>query len=112
MATNPKDTTARRLIGRFARTLLATTCLTVAGGATAMAGTMLYSEGGTLTDLSTPTQLAAATLPGTTTVTGFFDEADNEFELTGLGTGTFTISANETDGNNEGGSYSLGRITA
>ncbi len=99
---NPKDAAARRVIGSFARTLLATTCLTVAGGGAAVAGSLLYDEGTSLTNTVTPTQLTAASLPGTTTVTGTTDGNNNLFELTGLGTGNFIISVQETDGDDSG----------
>jgi hypothetical protein len=91
MATNPKDSNARKFIGKFARTLLATTCLTVA----AQAGTITYTEGATLSNTSPGTPLAAATDPGTTIVTGFVGGTPTVewFELTGLGIGTFTVSA-------------------
>ena len=36
-ATNPKDTVGRKAVGKFARALLATTCLTVATGGAALA---------------------------------------------------------------------------
>jgi hypothetical protein len=102
MAINPKDSKARNLIGKFGRTLLATTCLTVASGGAALAGTITYTEGlgGLPADFPNTfpgTPLAAATLPGTTTVNGFVNGEDSldYFELTGLGTGTFTLTATE-----------------
>jgi hypothetical protein len=115
MATNPKDTAARKLIGKFARTLLATTCLTVASGGAALAGTITYTEGsgGLPADFSNTfagaDALTAATIPGTTNVNGSVSNLDfaDFFELTGLGTGTFTASAVA----NEGGSPSITLFT-
>ena len=100
MAISPKDPTARKSIGKFARTLLATTCLTVAGGA-AQAGTIIYTEGTAPApaDFSNTfpaaTVLTAAAIPGTTTVNGNISGGDpfDFFELTGLGAGTFTVTA-------------------
>ena len=97
MATNPNDMHhARKSIGKFARTLLATTCLTVASGGAAVAGTITYNEGAGLDNsLGTATPLSAATIRGTTIVTGdlFGEDTFDYFELTGLGTGTFTVQA-------------------
>jgi hypothetical protein len=105
MATNPNDTAARKSIGKFARTLLATTCLTAASGGAALAGTISYTEGsapapGTFsTNFSgaLTTSLPAATIPGITNVSGSVNGEDSLafFELTGLGTGTFTLTATE-----------------
>jgi hypothetical protein len=105
MATNPKDIAARKLIGKFARTLLATTCLTV-GGAAAHAGTIAYTEGTAPAPADFSNTFAGANLlPAgnpTTTVTGSVNGGDtlDFFELTGLGTGTFTVSV--TDNNQFG----------
>ncbi len=108
MATNPQDSTARKMIGKFARTLLATTCLTVASSAAALAGTITYTEGvgGLPSDFpntaGSATPLSAATIPGTTIVNGHTPGGDVDwFELTGLGTGTFTVTAAITSGTGE-----------
>lgn len=107
MATNPKDTHARRAVGKFARALLATTCLTVASGA-AVASTVTYNEGtapapGTFSPTfsgAASSALTAAAISGTTIVggslagVGHFDY----IELTGLGTGTFTVNFADTEG--------------
>ncbi len=107
MATNINNTNARQLIGKFSRTLLATTCLTVASGGAALAGTVTYPEGTSLPSQPPPTDpltpLAAAANPGTTVVTGSIsgNNVAAWFELTGLGTGTFTVDAS-TDGTPNG----------
>jgi hypothetical protein len=100
MVTNPKDTAARKSIGKFARTLLATTCLSAASGGAALAGTISYGPGAPANYSATfagalTTPLSAATIPGTTNVSGQVTSEDNVdfFELTGLGTGTFTLTA-------------------
>src|SRR5215467_6431292 len=89
-----KTSKLRKLAGR----LLATTCLTAA---TALAGTVTYTEGvnpASPTDfpnVTNGTPLVAAALPGTTIVNGQVNGTDaaDFFELTGLGTGFFTASA-------------------
>jgi hypothetical protein len=93
------------MIGKFARTLLATTCLTVASSAAALAGTITYTEGTTPAPADFPntmgsaTSLSAATISGTTIVDGHTAGGDVDwFELTGLGTGTFTVTADHTSG--------------
>src|SRR5580700_10443586 len=101
MASNPKDSSARKLIGKFARALLASTCLTVASTGAALAGTITYTEGVTPptnfgATFATATPLVAAAIPGTTIVNGSLNDTNDFidwFELTGLGTGTFTLSA-------------------
>ncbi len=91
MATNPNDTKARKSIGKFARALLATTCLTIASGGTAVASLITYNEGST--DFSNTfggaNPLAAAGIPGTTVVNGVVigEDVFDYFELTGLGCG-------------------------
>lgn len=107
MAANPKNSEAKRVISKFAKTLLGATCLTAATGGAAMAGTITYTEG---VNPASPaewpatgpgTALAAAGIPGTTIVNGFTNDTTGFigfFELTGLGTGTFTASANVTEG--------------
>jgi MYXO-CTERM domain-containing protein len=113
MSTNPNDTHARKAIGKFARALLATTCLTVASGA-AVAGTITYSEGtapapndfsNTFAGASA-SALAAAAVSGTTIVNGFVSGSDrfDYIELTGLGTGTFTVDVVDTEGGTAGAS--------
>jgi hypothetical protein len=106
VATNPKDRTARKAVGKFARTLLATTCLTVATGTAALASTANYQEGVTPSSpadfsntIGSPTNLTAAVISGTTTITGTVSGGDqNDFiELTGLGSGTFTVSVIDTE---------------
>jgi MYXO-CTERM domain-containing protein len=107
MAINPDDTKARKSIGKFARALLATTCLTVASGA-AVAGTITYSEGTSPapSDFSntfagaSASALSAAAISGTTTITGEVTNSDrfDYIELTGLGTGTFTVDVADTEG--------------
>lgn len=107
MATNPNDTKARKAIGKFARALLATTCLTVASGA-AVAGTITYNEGSSPapSDFSNTfagasvNALTAASASGTTIVNGGVNNSDrfDYIELTGLGTGTFTVDVVDTEG--------------
>jgi hypothetical protein len=107
MATNPNDTRARKAIGKFARALLATTCLTVASGA-AVAGTITYTEGnspapGTFSSTfggASASALAAAAISGTTIVNGDLSGVGNfdYIELTGLGSGTFTVNVADTEG--------------
>ena len=106
MVNNGKESTARKSIGRFARTLLATTCLTVASGVAALAGTITYTEGVNpvsptdFPNTSPGTSLVAAANPGTTIVNGGvpgFSDID-WFELTGLGSGTFTLGATMSTG--------------
>src|SRR5579862_5269778 len=105
MVNNRKESTTRKSIGKFARTLLATTCLTVASGVAALAGTVTYTEGsgGLPTDFpgSGPgTSLAGAANPGTTVVNGgvpTFSDID-WFDITGLGSGSFTLSATLSSG--------------
>lgn len=102
MATNPKDITARKLIGKFARTLLAGTCLTAATGGAALAGSITY---GPATSPSTndaftfsPTAaFPAATTPGVTILNFTQDGQETEFDITGLGSGAFTLSATTND---------------
>jgi hypothetical protein len=96
VATNPNDAAARKLIGKFARTLLATTCLTVASAGAALANACTYNEGNAVETFPPIVSLsAAATSPGTTTTCGniAMDGGTSEFELTGLGSGTYTVSA-------------------
>ncbi len=107
MANNPNDTHARKAIGKFARALLATTCLTVASGA-AVAGTITYTENNSPapSDFSNTfagasvQSLTAATASGTTIVNGAVNNGDHldYIELTGLGTGTFTVDVVDTEG--------------
>jgi hypothetical protein len=96
----PKDAAARKAASKFARALLATTCLTVASGGAAMAGGCTFAEGGSLDSLTppvSPTQLTATPNPGVTTVCGAdYTEAGAYiafWELTGLGVGNYMISA-------------------
>jgi PEP-CTERM motif len=108
MATNPNDTHARKAISKFARALLATTCLTVASGA-AVAGTITYTEGNSPapSDFSNSfagasvSALTAASASGTTIVNGSVNGGDrfDYIELTGLGSGTFIVDAVGTAGN-------------
>jgi len=109
MATNPNDTQARKAIGKFARALLATTCLTVASGV-AVAGTITYTEGDSPAPSlfsntfggASASALAAAAVSGTTIVNGEVSGSRqfNYIELTGLGTGTFTVDVVDTEGGN------------
>ena len=96
MGSKTKETaTTRKLIGKFARTLLATTCLTAATGGAALATTVYppYPAGEDPTVFSPLTVLAADPNPGTTIISVTQDEQSAWFELTGLGSGTFTFSA-------------------
>jgi hypothetical protein len=98
-----KTSQLRRLAGR----LLATTCLTAAS---ALAGTITYTEGagGLPADFpgtfGSATAAVAAANPGTTIVNGAVNNAGSDprdfFELTGLGAGNFTLSAMVTEGGN------------
>jgi MYXO-CTERM domain-containing protein len=116
MATNPNDTHARKAIGKFARALLATTCLTVASGA-AVAGTITYTEGNSPAPSdfsnnfagSSVSALTAATASGTTIVNGEVTGGDrfDYIELTGLGTGTFTVDAVDTEGSIAGADVTI-----
>ena len=108
MAKPQSGNTPRKSIGKFARTLLATTCLTLASAGAALATSVTYTEGsgGLPADFPntsvSPTALAAAVNPGTTIVNGNLfpgsgDTAD-WFELTGLGIGNFTLTASNPIG--------------
>jgi hypothetical protein len=88
------------MIGRFARTLLATTCLTVASTGAALAGSInTYTEGTSPAPTDFPNTGPGTALPGGTTetiVNGHVTLAGDQFdwfEITGLGAGTFTVSA-------------------
>ena len=106
MATNPEDRAARKAVGKFARALLATTCLTVATGTAALASTANYTEGVAPSSpadfsntIASPTNLTAAVISGTTTISGMVSGGDQYdfIELTGLGSGTFTASVLDTE---------------
>ncbi len=106
MLDNRKGSTTRKSIGKFARTLLATTCLTVASGVSALAGTVSYTEGvnpASPSDFPSSgpgTSLAGAINPGTTIVNGgvpSFSDID-WFDITGLGSGSFTLAATVSSG--------------
>ena len=102
MGNNTRQTAARRLAGKFARNLLATTCLTAASCGAAMATTIYppFPAGEDPTVLSPLTVLQADPgNPGTTTVTVSQTAQNTWFELTGLGLGTFTFNAT-SDGTN------------
>lgn len=81
------------MIDKFARHVAATLCLTVASGGAAVASTIVYNEGTALQTLTPLVNPAAETNPGTTTVNGTQTGFDSEWEISGLGTGTFTITA-------------------
>jgi hypothetical protein len=102
----PKSTDLPRPLETFTRGLLATTCLTAACGASAMAGTIV--EGTTPAPADFPNTLPAFALPtGTTAVTGFIggdftergsaDPAD-WFEFTGLTVGVQYTITGQSDG--------------
>ena len=96
MGTNSKETAARKLIGKFARTLLATTCLTAASAGAAMANTVYppFPPGETPTTQTPLTVLTAdPNNPGITTIDVTQNQSNTWFELTGLGLGTFTFEA-------------------
>jgi hypothetical protein len=119
MATNPKDSTARKTIGRFARTLLATTCLTVASTGAALASTInIYTEGTPPAPADFPNTGPGTALPGgtiETIVNGHVTLSGDPFdwfEITGLGTGTFIVSAIADSGApDEIGVYSDSNLT-
>lgn len=102
MATNPKaspkDSTARKLIGRFARALLATTCLTVATGGAALAGTInVYTESTDFPSTGPGPSMAAGTTE--TIINGSTVGGDVDwFEITGVPGSTFQIQASITSG--------------
>jgi hypothetical protein len=110
MAANPKNLEAKRVVSKFAKTLLGATCLTAATGGAAVAGTITYQEGvgGQPSDWSNTfgaaTSVAGATIPGTTILMGSVafaggnDDPADFVEVTGLGAGTFTVSALSTGG--------------
>jgi PEP-CTERM motif len=108
METKPKNIEAKRFVSKFAKTLLGATCLTAATGGAAMAGNITFTEGsgGVPSPFSSsqasPTPLTVnAGPPEMITVNGSTngDSAPaGFFELTGLGTGTFTLSAQVTEG--------------
>ena len=106
MAINSKKSEPGKVVSRFAKTLLGATCLTAATGGAALAGSITYSEGSGIAPSPWPTTapgtaLPAAGNPGTTIVNGFTNDSnarDGFFELTGLGIGTFTLSADVTEG--------------
>jgi hypothetical protein len=100
MATNQKDRTGRKWIGKFARSLLATTCLTIASTGAALAGSInTYTEGTSPAPTDFPNTGPGTSLPGGTTetiVSGHVTLSGDQFdwfEITGLGAGTFTVSA-------------------
>jgi hypothetical protein len=99
MGTNSKETAARKLIGKFARTLLASTCLTAASSGAAMASTVYppFPSGENPTVQSPLTVLLAdPNNPGATIVTVSQTQSNTWFELTGLGLGTLTFDATST----------------
>src|SRR5215831_17986983 len=100
MATRSKDN--RSFSGKFARTLLGATCLTAATGGAAVAGTFTYTEGlsGQPSDwgntFGTLSTVLGSPNPGTTILNGSLTQPGDQhdwIEITGLGTGTFTLSA-------------------
>jgi hypothetical protein len=95
VATNPNDAASRKFIGKFARALLATTCLTVASAGAALANNCTYNEGNAVETFPPIVSLTATTNPGATTTCGnvAMDGGISEFELTGLGSGSYTVSA-------------------
>lgn len=112
MGTNPKKTATGNAIGKFARTLLASTCLTAASGGAALASTIYTLPSGgqdpnTFPSIGGPLTVLQADQanPGTTIVnvtptplsTGP-NFGVTEFELTGLGAGTFIFDATAVNG--------------
>ena len=112
MGTNPKKTAVGNVIGKFARTLLATTCLTAASGGAALASTIYTLPAGgqdpnTFPSIGGPLTVLQADQanPGTTIVNVTPTPAGTmpnfgvtEFELTGLGTGMFIFDATAVNG--------------
>jgi PEP-CTERM motif len=96
-------------VGKFARNLISTTLLMAVFGAAALAGPLVYTEGqgGLPADFpnSGPGTALAAQFDGTTIVNGTLltppptPSLDNVdwFELTGVGTGTFTVGSTTTN---------------
>lgn len=93
----PSKDNQRKFAGKFARTLLGATCLTAATGAAALATPVTYTESSDWGDtIGSPTSLAAAANPGMTILNGEVSSRDTDFvELTGLGSGTFSVTADE-----------------
>ena len=81
------------MINKFARHVAATLLLTVVSGGAALASTIIYNEGTALQTFPPLVNLAAETNPGTTTVNGTQTGVASEWEINGLGSGTFTITA-------------------
>jgi hypothetical protein len=103
MGTNPKKTAVGNVIGKFARTLMATTCLTAASSGAALA-TTIYPPfpAGENPLVQTPlTVLPADPNPGTTIVNVTQNQQQSWFELIGLGPGTFTFSATSNGSNGD-----------
>jgi len=107
MGTNPKETATGNAIRKFARTLLATTCLTAASSGVVVASTITYNEGTSLTTFPPVTDLAAAAIPGTTIVNASESGQMTEFELSALGIGTFTLDLAIDTANNLGDTISV-----
>ncbi len=96
---NQTGNSARKSIGKFTRTVLASTCLTLASAGAVSASTIyVEGEGGLPSEFSdsssSPTQLGADPNPGTTTVEGILEgqHVSDWFELIGLGIGDFTVT--------------------
>jgi hypothetical protein len=91
MATNAAGANAPKSAGNFSRTLLATTCLTVACSASAVAGTIFEGVAPAPSDF--PNFPNGYALPGgTTLVIGDNSGGDADyFEFFGLGAGTFML---------------------
>lgn len=62
-------------------------------GGVALATTIVYNEGTAMQTFPPVVNLAAEANPGTTTVNGMQTTDPSEWELSGLGSGTFTITA-------------------
>jgi hypothetical protein len=115
VAINPKDTVGRKAAGKFARALLATTCLTVATGGAALASTVNIIEGTApapvdfANTFGSASSFSAAIIPGTTTVSGSVSGGDqlDYIELTGLGTGSFSVTFEDTGSINSTGAATL-----
>ncbi len=80
-------------ITKITRILLAAAFLIAVAGRTALASPVIYNEGTALVTFPPVVNLAGASNPGMTIVNGTQNQQPSELELSGLGSGTFVITA-------------------